>query len=106
MTWNVIYMPEAIEDMRKLDGSQRILVRKAINKVKKNPLPASEGGYGRPLGNKHGNDLTGLLKVKLKGAGIRIVYKLLRIDNTMLVVVIGAREDDEVYMIAGSRIIK
>jgi len=76
MNWEVEYLPEAESDLKSLDGSQRILVLKAIKKVKQNPLSVYEGGYGKPLGNKNGNDLTGFLKVKLKSAGLRIVYKV------------------------------
>ena len=93
--WKIIYLPEAEEDLKRLDGSQRILVLKAIKKVQTNPLPAEEGGYGKPLGNRGGNDLSGLLK--LRNAGIRVVYKLIRTETQMLIVVIGARADEEVY---------
>ena len=77
------------------------MVVKAINKVLQNPLPVTEGGYGKPLGNKQGNDLAGLLKIKLRDAGIRVVYKFIRTE--ILVVVIGARADDEVYETAQHR---
>ena len=103
MSWNIEYLKEAVKDMDALDGSQRILVRKAIKKVSTNPLPQSEGGYGKPLGNKGNRDLTGLLKIKLKASGIRIVYSLIRTDEKMLVIVIGVRADDEVYDIASAR---
>lgn len=106
MNWNVKYLPEALDDLHKLDGSQRILIRKAIQKVCKNPLPENEGGYGKPLGNKNNTNLSGFLKVKLRGAGLRIVYQLIRYDDDMLVIVIGTREDDEVYEIAQKRINK
>lgn len=106
MSWNVKYLPEALEDFKKLDGSQKTLVRKAIQKVCQNPLPATEGGYGKPLGNKGGNNLSGYLKIKLQGAGLRIVYQLIRQGDNMLVVVIGARKDEEVYETAQKRIIK
>ena len=53
MSWDVKYLPEALEDLRKQDGSQKILIRKAIQKVCKNPLPENEGGYGKLLGNKN-----------------------------------------------------
>ena len=33
--WDVIYLPEALTDLKQLDGSQRLLVRKAIEKVRK-----------------------------------------------------------------------
>ena len=103
MNWSVVFLPEAEKDVRSLSRSQQILVRKAISKVQENPLPQSEGGYGKPLGNKRGLNLTNLLKIKLRDAGIRVVYKLIRTDSQMLVVVVGVREDDEVYEIAHSR---
>ena len=56
------------------------------------------------MGNKHGNDLTGLLKIKLKSSGIRIIYKLVRINSQMIIIVIGMRSDEEVYDIAHKRI--
>lgn len=40
-----------------------------------------------------------------KNAGIRIIYKLLKIDEK-LIIVIGARADDEVYKIAENRVNK
>ena len=104
MNWEVEYLPEAESDLKSLDGSQRILVLKAIKKVKQNPLPVYEGGYGKPLGNKNGNDLTGFLKVKLKSAGLRVVYKVVKQNDKMLIIVIGARADEEVYGIAQKRI--
>lgn len=64
MSWDVKYLPEALEDLRKLDGSQKILIRKAIQKVCQNPLPENEGGYGKLLGNKNNTNLFGFLKIK------------------------------------------
>ena len=103
MNWKLGFLPEAAKDLADLAGNQKIMVTKAINKVLENPLPASEGGYGKPLGNKQGNNLSGFLKIKLKSAGIRVVYKLVKINGQMLVVVIGARADDEVYDMAQHR---
>ena len=101
--WELSFLPEAREDLRALDGSQRIRVVKAIAKVQSNPLPPSEGGYGNPLGNKRLSQLSGLMKVKLKSDGIRIVYKLERIEHAMRIVVIGVRSDDAVYREAQKR---
>ena len=104
MKWEVKYLPEAEKDYRSLAHSQRLTVSKAIKKVKENPLPKEEGGYGKPLGHKHGTNLTVFLKIKLRSEGIRIVYKLIRTQTQMLVVIIGMREDEEVYEIAQKRI--
>jgi mRNA interferase RelE/StbE len=106
MNWDLDYVPEARKDIKDLDRSQQIVVTKALKKVKTNPLPQDEGGYGKPLGKKHGRDLTNFLKVKLRGEGIRIVYKLIRTETKMMVVVVGVREDEEVYEIAHRRRIK
>lgn len=103
MNWKLVYLPEAAKDLKNLAGNQRTMVVKAIDKVLQNPLPISEGGYGKPLGNKHGNDLSGFLKIKLKSAGIRVVYKLIRTETEIFVVVIGARADDKIYETAQHR---
>lgn len=103
MSWDVQYLSEVVKDLRELDGSQRILVRKAIQKVSCNPLPKEEGGLGTPLGNHRGRNLTGFLKIKILKAGLRIVYKLIRTEDRMLIVVIGTRADEEVYDLADAR---
>ena len=101
--WSVRALPEAEKDILALDGSQRRQVLKAIDKVRQNPLPVNEGGYGKPLGNKGGTDLSGLLKIKLKASGIRIVYQIVRTETTMTIIIVGARADDEVYRAAEKR---
>lgn len=106
MTWHLDYLPEVEKDYRALTRRQQIMVDKAIKKIRENPLPQSEQGYGKPLGHKGGTNLTGFLKVKLRGEGLRIVYKLIRTDTEMLVIVIGLREDEKVYHLAQRRINK
>ena len=105
MTWEIKYHPLAKEELSKLDGSVRKIVLKGIIKVSENPKPQSEGGYGKPLGNKSGNDLTGLMKIKYRDIGIRVAYKLVEDEKTheMYILVISARADNEVYDLAGKR---
>lgn len=104
MSWEIEYLPQAAEDFDRLDGSQKKLVIKALTKVAQNPLPDYEGGYGKPLENTENVKLSGLLKIKLKSTGIRIVYKLQRIDTKMQIIVIGLRADNAVYFEAAKRI--
>lgn len=104
MKWSYEYTAEAFKDLKKLDHSQRKIVLKAIDKVSNNPLPNNEGGYGKPLGNKSGYNLTGCLKVKLKKEGLRIIYKLERHENKFVIIIIGIRDDMEVYSIANDRL--
>lgn len=99
MIWQLVYLPEAINDLEKLDGSVRPGVVKGIVKVSQNP---DTQGYGKPLGNKAGIQLAGLMKIKFKGA-IRVVYKLVHEETTMKVIVVSARADDEVYRQAAVR---
>lgn len=101
MSWKLSYLPEAEKDLKALGGSQRILVLKAIKKVQQNSLPAEENGYGKSLGNYGSTGLAGLLKIKLRATGLRVVYKLQRTESEMLV--IGVRADEEVYDIAAKR---
>ena len=103
MNYNIDYSDEAKSDLKEFNKSQRRQIYDAIFKVSQNPLPQNEGGYGKPLGNKHGNNLTGLCKIVLKKLGIRVVYQLIRKDDIMEIIVIAARADEEVYELAAKR---
>ena len=76
---------------------------KGISKVSQNPLPAEEGGYGKPLGNKSGTNLTNFLKIKFRDLGIRVVYKVERVNGIMKIIVVSARTDEQVYREASKR---
>lgn len=102
--WIVEFTSEAQKDFDDLDGSNKLIVLKSLKKIKKNPLPVSEGGYGKPLGNKTGNNLAGLLKVKIKKQGIRIIYRLIYDKNSARIIIIGTRSDNEVYETASKRV--
>ena len=98
MSWQIEYLEEAKKDLKKLDRSTQIIVLKGIDKVSENPLPAQQGGYGKPLGNKSGTNLTNLLKIKFRDIGIRVVYKVEYTDTVMKIIVISARADEQVYI--------
>ena len=104
--YKLVYLPEAERDLGNLDNSLQIQIRKGLSKVLQNPLPKSEGGHGNPLGNKGGVNLTGCMKIKFLKIGQRVVYKLVKTDGIMRVIVISARADDEVYIEAAKRIKK
>ena len=106
MNWQLTYIKKASNDLRRLDGNQKRAVLKAILRVSQNPLPTSEGGYGKPLGNRAGTQLAGLLKIKLKDQGLRVVYQLIRIQQEMRIIVISIRADEQVYKEAQARMDK
>lgn len=101
--WRRIYLPEARRDMERLTPAVRAQVLKGLCKVSRNPLPQSEGGYGKPLRNTNKSKLAGLCKVKFRELGIRVVYRVVRTEKTMLVIVVGVRSDDEAYLAADKR---
>ncbi len=103
MTWCIEFLEEAEKDLKKLDHSTQIQVLKGIRKVSQNPVPAEEGGYGKPLGNKSGTNLTNLMKIKFRDIGIRVVYKVERVNGVMKIIVISARTDEQVYKEAAKR---
>lgn len=103
MNWEIEFLPEADRDMDELDASVKAQVFKGIRKVSQNPLPQREGGYGKPLGNKGGANLTNLLKIKFRDIGIRVVYKVIREDTIMKIIVVSARTDERVYREAARR---
>lgn len=97
MNWTIEFIPEASDDLQKLHGSIKPQILKGIRKVSQNPLPDYKGGYGKPLENQNRNDLSGLMKIKFKKVGIRIVYKVEITDTIMKIVIISARADNQVY---------
>ena len=65
-----------------------------LEKLRINPLPKSRDGYGTPLGNdSETGNLAGLLKLKARGIGIRVVYRLIEKDEVSHVIAIGMREE-------------
>ena len=103
MTWNVEFIDEAKKDMKNLDHSTQIQVLKGIKKASQNPVSIYEGGYGKPLGHRGGTNLTGLLKIKFRDLGIRVVYKVEYSDTVMRIIIVSLRTDDQVYKEAEKR---
>lgn len=100
MAWKVQIVDEARKELSKMEGSLKKQVLAGIRKVSKAPLP-SPNGYGKPLGNKNGNDLTGFFKIKYRGIGIRVVYTLVVDELCMNIIVISQRDDNYCYELAG-----
>ena len=97
MSYEISFLEEAQQDLSRLDSAVRLQVLRGIKKVSQNPLPSSQGGYGKPLGNRGGFNLTNLLKIKFRNLGIRVVYKLKKVDSVMKIIIISTRTDEQVY---------
>jgi len=48
--------------------------------------------------------LANLLKIKLRDAGLRVVYRLVRTEHAMQIIVISIRDDDTVYKLVEHRL--
>ena len=94
---------EDAKDMRRLGKAEQKQVLKGIAKVSENPLPSSQGGYGKPLRNANRAHLAGLCKIKFRDLGIRVVYKPVLKEGTMVIIVVGVRTDGEAYLKADER---
>ncbi|MCL6592187.1 MAG: hypothetical protein K6U80_19850 [Firmicutes bacterium] len=89
---------KALREYERLDGSVGRLVNKKLEE-----LEYRAGEIGKPL---KGN-LAGLREVKLKDAGIRIIYEItceiVDILRVVSVLTIGPRADGEAFKTAGTR---
>ena len=97
--WKIKITKSAQKDYQRIDGSVKKQVLAGILKVSKAPLPAPDG-YGKPLGNKENNNLTGFFKIKYRDIGIRVVYALVLNKKIMNILVISERDDDYCYDMA------
>lgn len=104
MKWTVEYTKEAVQDLKSLDRTQQLQVLKAIKKVSSNPLSNTEGGYGKPLGNRMTSKLAGYMKIKLLKLGLRVIYRIEKTDRIMRIIIISVRDDETVYKMAQERI--
>ena len=58
---------------------------------------------GKPLRNANRAHLAGLCKIKFRDLGIRVVYKPVLKEGTMVIIVVGVRTDGEAYLKADER---
>lgn len=92
-------LPEAVDDLRGLDGSAKKAVLAGIKKLRTDPQLR-----GAPLGATSSGNLTGFRKLVVGDRSYRIVYRV-HGDGTVAVVwVIGKRSDSEVYDEATARL--
>lgn len=91
----VLLLPEALDDLNDLDGSNVRLVFKALKKLRDNPEQR-----GAPLSSP----LTTFRKIVVGNRQFRIVFRI-ESDGTVVVVwVIATRVDSECYDLAMARL--
>lgn len=93
MTYELAFLPVALTEWKKLDGSVRaIFKKKLIERLEDPHVPAAK---------MHGQK--DRYKIKLRDAGYRLVYEVQDHIVTVLVVAVGKRERDAVYKAAAKR---
>lgn len=88
------FMPEALEEWHRLDGSIREPLKKLLAKRLDNPHV--------PGGALHG-ELAGCYKIKLLKQGVRLVYSVEDDHLLVTVVAVDKREDSAAYRSATAR---
>jgi len=93
MEYKIVFIPEAVNDYKELDGSIKKSITTKIEELKINPF------LGEKLGHKFNIDLTGFFKIYAHGKKYRIVYRLITPEKIEVLEIwgIGKREKEEIY---------
>ncbi|AMZ75143.1 MULTISPECIES: type II toxin-antitoxin system RelE/ParE family toxin [Pseudomonas] len=91
--YDVEWDPKALKELRKLDGAIRLQLLKKLQSRQSNPRVPADALHG----------MKDCYKIKLRGAGYRLVYRIEEERIVILVVAIGKRERGNVYDSARSR---
>ncbi len=100
MPYRIVFIPQAVDDYKALDGSVRKSINKKIDELSKNPF------LGERLGHKFNIDLAGYFKIYVYAKKYRIVYRLITPEKIEVIEIwgIGKREKEEIYRIIAKRI--
>ncbi len=100
MEYKIVFIPEAAEDYKNLDGSVKKSINIKIEELQRNPF------LGEKLGHKFNIDLSGFYKIYAHGKKFRIVYRIIALGKIELVEIwgIGKREKEEIYRTVAKRL--
>lgn len=85
--YDVEWDPKALKELRKLDGAVRLQFLRKLQERQSNPRVPGDALHG----------LRDCYKIKLRGAGYRLVYRVEDGRIVILVLAIGKRERGSVY---------
>lgn len=101
--FDVRFAPDAAKEYSKLKNPTLTFVNKALDELE---FRADE--VGKPLGNKRDMKLAGCKEIKLRDAGIRIIFRItdtsIDILQVVQVLAIEKRSNDMVFKIASRRL--
>ncbi|MCE8018894.1 type II toxin-antitoxin system RelE/ParE family toxin [Halomonas sp. MCCC 1A11036] len=93
MSYELRFREEALKEWRKLDGSVRLQFKKKLTAILASPV--------RPAAQLHGSK--NRYKLKLRSAGFRLVYEVRDQELVVLVIAVGKRERNDVYLKSNRR---
>ena len=100
--FDVRIAPEAVKEYNKLDGSILEVVNKQIDE-----LEYRADRVGKMLENKNNSKLSGCKEIKLKDAGIRIIFRITNLKVEVLqivyIIAIEKRSKNHVFNVANQR---
>ncbi|MCX4063796.1 type II toxin-antitoxin system RelE/ParE family toxin [Pseudomonas sp. S1Bt30] len=91
--YEVEWDPKALKELRKLDGTIRLQFLKKLQERQSGPRVPGDALHG----------MKDCYKIKLRGAGYRLVYRVEDERIVILVLAVGKRERGSVYEQAGKR---
>lgn len=93
MTYELAFLPAALDEWKKLDGSVKAIFKKKLAERLEQPHVPSAKLHSQK----------DRYKIKLRDAGYRLVYEVRDEIVTVLVVAVGKREREAVYKAAAKR---
>jgi mRNA interferase RelE/StbE len=93
MTFELRFKEEALAEWRRLDGSLREQFKKKLAERMQGPRLPSAKLSGHP----------DRYKIKLRGAGYRLVYEVRDREMVVVVIAVGRRDRNSVYRVAAGR---
>ncbi len=93
-TYELEFDVGALKEWHKVDGSIGAQFKKQLAKRLLAPHVASAKLRG---------DLQNTYKIKLRDSGYRLVYEVIELRLVVVVVAVGRRDHDEVYLVASKR---
>lgn len=95
MVYSIKVHDDFVAELDKLDPAVKVQLRKKLDKVVENPhIPK----------NRLSGELHNCYKIKLRKAGVRLVYQVNDNEIFILLLTVGKREDNQVYETAVSRV--
>ena len=87
MSYELEFLPDALKEWQKLDNSIKVQFKKKLSERLENPKVTKDKLRG----------YEDVYKIKLRDVGYRLAYQVKDSEIVVLVLVVGKRENNEVY---------